>query len=79
MKRDEIVRSCDWHSKQTATLRKCVTKYKHCTNEWSKIIEALKLLDLTRFASPNQLIYFNFCTVLGVRFDFDIFRVTSLA
>ena len=41
---------------------------------------ALKLLELTRFLSPNRSIFnylLKFCTVLGVRCDVDIFNVTA--
>ena len=51
----------DRHSKETATVRKDVTKY----NSENLRIVAVELLWLTQFASPNPLIYFNFAWCLG--------------
>ena len=55
-----------------------------CKNGWLNVSEnlrivALKFLELTQFASPNQSSYFNFCTVLGVRWDVHILKLTSRA
>ena len=60
---------------------------KTCENRWSNFSENLrivdlKLLELTRFLSPNLSIYSNLhsvCTVLGVRCDVDIFKLTASA
>ena len=68
MKGDEIVRACDQHSKETMTLRKHVIKYQNMRmveNGWSNFsdiprVVAMKLLESTKFASPNLSIYFNF-------------------
>ena len=71
LKGDEIVRPCDRHINETVTLRKHVTKYINtCENGWSNFSEnlrsvALKLFELTRFASPDQSIYFNFVRCWG--------------
>ena len=40
---------------------------------------ALKLLTITQFLSPNLSIDFIFCTVLGVRCDVDMFKLTACA
>ena len=45
-------------------------------------IVALKLLELTRFLTPHLSIFsylFEFCTVLGVRCDVDIYQLTASA
>ena len=45
-------------------------------------IMVLKFLELTRYVSPNLLIYSYlrlYCTVLGVRCDVDIFKLTARA
>ena len=39
VQRDEIVRPCDWHSNETVTLRKHVTKYE---NMWKWMVEFLR-------------------------------------
>ena len=69
-KGEEVVRLCDRHSNETVTLGKLVTKYKRIRKLWSNLPEhfrivALKLLELTQFASPNRSIYFNFYGVGG--------------
>ena len=83
VKGEEIVRPCDRHSNETVT-RKHVTKYKHMQKWMSNFSEilrivALKLLGLTRFASPNQSIYFTLVRCLGIRCDVDIFKLTARA
>ena len=52
MNEDEIVRTCDRQSNETATLKERVTKYENMRNGWSNLAEylkvvALKLLELT--------------------------------
>ena len=52
-----------WYSKATVTLKKHVPNIKTCENGWSNFSEnlrpvAIKMLELTLFASPN-LSYFN--------------------
>ena len=80
---DEIVPPCDRHSNETVTLRKHVAKYKHM-RKWAKFLKqmrivALKLLKLTRSASPKQSIYFKFVLCLGCSCDVDIFKLTARA
>ena len=59
MKRDEIVRPCDRHRNETVTLGKhVIPNIKKCENGFLNFIEnlrivALKLLEVTRFLSPN--------------------------
>ena len=62
-----FVWNCDRQSNETVTLRKHVTKYETCENGWLNFSEnfriVVKLLELTRFLSPNPSIhsyYFNF-------------------
>ena len=65
VKGDEIVRPCDRHSNETWLSGNILRNINTCKNGWTNfsenlIIVTLKLLELTRFASPNQSIYFNF-------------------
>ena len=65
----KIVRACDRHSNETVTLRKHDTEYKTMLKwivEFLRKLEgrAIKLLELTQFASPNLQIYFNFVLLL---------------
>ena len=64
MKGDEIVPPCDQHSNETVTIRNMLSYINTCKNLWLNFLENLRvvtliLLELTRFASPNQSIYFN--------------------
>ena len=82
---DELVRPCNRHSNETVTLKKHVTKYKNM-RKW--MLEFLgkfenRGIKIARFLSPNLSIFSYllsiFCTVLGVRCDVDIFKLTSSA
>ena len=81
---DEIVRPCDRHSNETVTQTKHVTKYKH-VQKW--MVEFLRKFDNRgiEIARANSIIItksFNllfFSTVLGVRCNVDIFKLTALA
>ena len=58
MKEDEIVLACDRYSNETVVLRKHVSKYKHAKMDGKNFsanltVVALKLIELTQFASPN--------------------------
>ena len=87
LKGAEIVRLCDRHGNETVTLRKHVTKYKN-VRKWMIIfckklrIVALKLLRvnsilITKSINYSYLLFF--CTVLAVRCDADIFKLTATA
>ena len=78
--------ACNRHSNETMTLRKHVTKYININtweNGWSNISEnfikvALKLLELTQFASANISIYINFIRCCGPLCYRAIFRTYSI-
>ena len=80
----EIIWPCDRHSNETVVLRKHVTKYKHI-RKWMD--EFLRKFENSRIkiALVNSIIitkFINlpsFCTVLGVRCDGNIFKLTSSA
>ena len=59
--------ACYRHRNETVTLETC---YQTCENGWSNFSEnlrvtALKLLELTRFLSPNLSIYYNLVRCWG--------------
>ena len=75
--------ACNRHSNETLTLRKHVTKYKTCKNGWTNFLEnsrivELNLLELTRFLSQNQSIYFKFERCWGPLCYKEIFRAYSI-
>ena len=80
MKGDEIVQPCDRHSNETVTLRIHVNKY---FSEFLRIFEnrGIKIVRVNSIRITHKSIYFNFvrCTVLGVRCDVDIFKLTTSA
>ena len=84
MKGDEIVRPSDRHSSEVVTLRKHVSKYKHM-QKWvvefprkfenhGIIIARGNLIRITESINLHQV-----CTVLGVRCDVDILKLTARA
>ena len=59
---DEIVRPCDRHSNETVILEKHVTKNKNMRKWMAELLRkfenrSIKLLELTRFLSPNLSFY----------------------
>ena len=80
MKGDKIVQHCDRQSKKTGLSGNMLPNIKTCDNRWENLrIMALKLLELTQFASPKWITLLSFCKVLGVRCDVDIFKLTAHA
>ena len=65
-----IVRPCDLHSNEAVLSGNTLQNINKCENGWSNFSEnlriiPLKLLELTRFASPNLSICLNFLRCCG--------------
>ena len=76
MKRDKIVLPCDRRSNETVTLGKHVTKYKHM-QKW--MVEFLiKIARVKSIRITKSICLLQFCAVLGVRCDIDIFKLTAV-
>ena len=61
VKEDEIVRACDLHSNETATLEKNLIKYKHPRKWMVKFLiksesRYIKIVQVTKFASSDYQI-----------------------
>ena len=73
MKGDDIVSDCDRHSNEILTPSKYVNKYKHMRKLMAEFLRKLEsrviknLLQLTQFASPKLLIWFNFIDSVASR------------
>ena len=83
MKRDEIVRPFDQHSNETATVRIHVTKYKHMRKLMLVFLEkfencGIKIARVNSIRNTKSINLLQFCMVLGVRCDVDIFKLTPL-
>ena len=84
MNGEEIVRPCDRHNNETVTLRKHVTKYKHMRKwivEFFRKFENcfIKISRVNSISINKSINLLSSCTVLGVRCDVDIFKLTTRA
>ena len=81
---DEVIQPCARHSNEPVTLTKHITKYKHM-RKWmveflrkfkNRGIKIIRVYSIRITKSINSL---QFCTVLGVRCDANIFKLTTSA
>ena len=83
-KGNEIFRLCDRHNNETVTLGKHVTKYKHMRKwlvEFLRNFEnpGIKIARINSIRITTSINLLKFCTVLRVRCDVDIFKLTARA